>query len=73
MVRERPPAGWAISEISAGGTSRNGTIEWSLTGDALEEGKVLGYTATAGDSRGPTVSWGGVVLETAPGSEERAI
>jgi hypothetical protein len=69
-VTETPPAGWAVSGISDGGTLAGGTITWVLAGADVRVGKSVSYSVKAGaatkrryafDGRSIEVDAGGVV------------
>ncbi|MBI4601902.1 MAG: hypothetical protein HY721_08060 [Planctomycetes bacterium] len=73
VVREKPPEGWAVSEVSDGGVYPDpespGAIRWIVEGASLADGKRLTYNVTASDSMDLSVAFSGQVVENVPLSE----
>ncbi len=67
-VRETPPAGWTIENISSGGTFSGGVIEWEATGAALAAGTVFSYDGVPPSEDG-TAKFAGNYFETAAGED----
>ncbi len=58
-VVDRPPSGWAVENISNGGTYSAGMVKWIL--DAAPGTTELTYTITPADAQADIVSWSGTV------------
>ncbi len=62
---ETAPAGWAVSNISDGGTLAGSTITWNLTGASVVVGKRVTYKATPPAGSNAAVQFSGTLDEPA--------
>ncbi len=62
-IEEIPPEGWAISEVSNGGTESNGVIQWNLSNLPVGETTVA-YQVTAPSAPSEFAEWTGHVKES---------
>ena len=60
---EKAPAGWAITNISDGGTLAGNTITWNLSGASIARGKRVTYKATPPAGANTRVQFAGTMTE----------